>query len=462
MKQRSFLYASLLLAVLSVAGCGGSGGGGGGDGGGETSTPTATPTPTPTPTAVGVPIGNAVSATIGATGGSVSTPDGKIALSIPAGALAADTVISIQPLTNMAHGKIGAAYRLTPDGQIFLTPVTLTFAYTDEDLAGTAADFLGAAFQTADGYWQWAGDVTLDTTAKTVSVSASHFSDWSNVRGLQIRPPKKTVRPNGSVGLQVKVCYPVSYDGGLASLASDCDATGQGIVATLSIDEWSVNSREGGGDIFGTVSGRGATATYMAPATVPIPNTVAVSARVHNPKKGPTAKTLVVSNITIADESWTGTATNVFVDPEVGVVITVTANVTWTLESTNNKVATYVPTGTVTDTVGRFGECTASFDPSSHAIDPSIDGTLTIDNNFDPPTYRGHGQSNWIATLTVTCPTNSGGNNEMFAGGAFFGGNGGEATGTVSPDGMTIQGSDTYTVAEGLTFNFNWEFTRDQ
>src|SRR5450759_2420723 len=168
--------------------------------------------PSPTATAVGVPNGSATSATIGAAGGSVSTPDGKIALTIPAGALASNTVISIQPLTNMAHGKIGAAYRLTPDGQTFLKPVTLTFTYTDEDLLGTAAEFLGAAFQTAAGYWQWAGAATVDTTAKTVSVSSSHFSDWSNVKGLQIRPPKKTVKVSGSVGLQVKVCYPVDDD----------------------------------------------------------------------------------------------------------------------------------------------------------------------------------------------------------------------------------------------------------
>jgi hypothetical protein len=48
-----------------------------------------------------------------------------------------------------------------------------------------------------------------------------------------------------------------------------------------------------------------AAATYTAPANELTPNTVAVSARVRNPRRGPTARTLVVSNITIAEESWT-------------------------------------------------------------------------------------------------------------------------------------------------------------
>ena len=407
--------------------------------------------PPPTATAVGVPVGNATSATIGAAGGSVSTPDGKIALTIPAGALASNTVIGIQPITNTAHGKIGAAYRLTPDGQTFLHPITLTFTYTDDDLLGTAAEFLGAAFQTAAGFWQWAGDATVDTTAKTVSVATIHFTDWSNVKSLQIRPPKKTVKRNGTVGLQVKVCYPVD-DGDLTTLASDCD-TDQGIVSTLSVNEWSVNSRLGGGGVFGTVVGSGATATYTAPTTIPIPSPVAVSARVHNPKKGPDAKTLVVSNITIAEDSWTGTATAVML------FRTLTVDVTWVLESFVDNIAVFSPTGaaSISDVVAPG--CTARFDPAQHSLDPS-DGTLTIDYNTTPPSYHGYGVTLWPATLTAISGDCEGTAPGGIAGGPFLGGlsNGYEAAGVVSSDGVTIQGSDTDADGNAL----NWKFTRDQ
>jgi hypothetical protein len=414
--------------------------------------------PAPTATAVGVAVGSATSATIGAAGGSVSTPDGKIAVTIPAGALSSNTVIGIQPLTNTAHGKIGAAYRLTPEGQTFVHPVTLRFTYTDDDLSGTAAEFLGAAFQTAAGFWQWAGAATVDTAARTVSVATSHFSDWSNVKGLQIRPARKTVKVNGSVALQVKVCYPIDDDE-LTTLASDCD-TDQGIVSTLSVNEWSVNDRPGGGPNFGVVAGSGAAATYTAPASEPIPSTVAVSARVHNPKKAPTAKTLVVSNITITEASWTGTATGVSDD---GITrITATAQVTWTLESTNNKIAVYRPTGVVSETVDPYGtpiRCTASLNPSSNALDPAASGILTIDSNFTPPTYHGHGSSNWAATLTEACEGESVRVTSEIGGWPFFGGSGGEASGVVGPDGVTIQGSSTDTTYPGTTYT--WKFTRD-
>ncbi len=204
------------------------------------------PPAVPTATAVGVPDGGAVGATIGAAGGSVGTAGGKLVVTIPAGALAADTVIGIQPLTNLAHGRIGAAYRLTPEGQAFLKPVTLKFSYTDQDLAGTAAEALGAAFQTAAGYWQWAGDATLDTAAKTVSVGSSHFSDWSMVRGLQIRPPESTVRVSGSVGLQVVVCYDFNLELTELRHGYECDF-GPGLVAAGESIAWSVNGVPGGG-----------------------------------------------------------------------------------------------------------------------------------------------------------------------------------------------------------------------
>jgi hypothetical protein len=300
---------------------------------------------TPAATAVGVASGSAASATIGAAGGSVSTPDGKIALTIPAGALASNTVISIQPLTNTAHGKIGAGYRLTPGGQTFLTPITLTFPYTDQDLLGTAAEVLGAAFQTADGYWRWAGDATIDTTAKTVSVRSTHFSDWSLVKGFQIRPQSKTVRVNGTVGLRVKYCYdPESSD--LAGYECDDDADLAPLLPTATVTAWSVNGVPGGSGATGTVSGNGPAATYTAPATKPNPNVVAVSARIDRGAR----KTLVVSNITITD-GFTYTGTVHFSIGTVGTTNGV-ANVTWTPFAIPGETAgdthRFVPSGTIT------------------------------------------------------------------------------------------------------------------
>ncbi|MHB9103107.1 MAG: hypothetical protein ACYC2E_16560, partial [Sulfuricella sp.] len=201
----------------------------------EGSTVPVNPNPPPgsSATVVGVPTSSAVSMTIGAGGGSVSAADGKLTVMVPAGALASDTAISIQPLTNMAHGKIGAAYRLTPDGQTFAQPVVLKFSYTDQDLAGSDPEILGAAFQTAAGYWQWLGTPTIDSVARTMSISTTHFTDFSMVQGYRLQPLSATLKVNKSLALQVAFCYPAT-DSDLNPLGLSCDtAASQVEVAAL-------------------------------------------------------------------------------------------------------------------------------------------------------------------------------------------------------------------------------------
>jgi hypothetical protein len=402
-------------------------------------------TAVPTATAVGAPTGSAASATIGTAGGSVSAPDGKLVVTIPAGALAASTAIGVQPITNLAHGRIGAAYRLTPSGQTFLKPVTLTFAYGEQDLLGTAPEFLGAAFQTGTGHWRWAGDATVDTTAKTVRVGTSHFSDWSNVKGIQIRPAKKSVRVKGSVGLEVKICYQTAVLGAtgdeLTSLAFECDSDDELAILNV-VDQWSVNGVPGGTGATGTVSGNGVTGTYVAPATKPSPNTVAVSARVD---RGAQGKTLVVSNITIVEDTWKGTGSLTTDGASFA------AQVTWTLDSEVNNIATYKPAGIVTATYC----CGCSINPPTVG---NLVGVLIFDYNTNPPTYHGSAAAA-AYQATITCE--DGGTSDVLTTSApWFGGNGGpfggQAAGAVSADGTTIEGTDS-TIG-----TFVWKFTRDQ
>ena len=407
----------------------------------------------PSATAVGTTTGSAVSASIGAAGGSLTSGDGRLVLTVPAGALAANTTIGIQPIANNAHGKIGSAYRLTPDGQTFAQPVTLTFAYADDELAGGSADVLGVAFQTTTGFWRWAGDPTVNAAAKTVSVKSTHFTDWSRVKGIQMRPPSKTVRVKGSVSLLVTVCYPVSVTDAsgdeLAYLGYKCDVDSE--LAILNpISDWSVNGVLGGNSTTGTVTGSGASGTFVAPATKPSPNVVSVSARV---KKSPLGeKVLVSSIITITEDSWTGTGKS------TSEAIDASAEVVWTRESMVDNVATYRPSGVASVTVHG---CLV-YNPSSGVIDPSSGGFLVVDFNVNPPTYHGTGLALWPTVATVTCPNPPPPFN-TFAPAAFFGGSKGalgvEAAGTVSSDGKTISGSDTNT--QGVPVTFTWNFTRN-
>ena len=156
--------------------------------------------PAPEATDVGVPVGAAATATVGASGGQLRSPDGKFTLSVPAGALAANTSLTIQPITNTAHGGRGTAYLLGPSGQAFQRPVTLTFAYTDEDVSGTAPEALAIAFQTGERYWQLA-DTTSDAAAKTLTVRTTHFSAWSVVTRLRLAPAAAKVGVGKSLTL---------------------------------------------------------------------------------------------------------------------------------------------------------------------------------------------------------------------------------------------------------------------
>lgn len=89
------------------------------------------------------------SATVGAAGGTVATANGKASVVIPAGALAADTEISIErvgggdlpPNLAQAAGPDGVTYRLSPDGLAFPagTPAVVTFVLEGAATVGGGA-----------------------------------------------------------------------------------------------------------------------------------------------------------------------------------------------------------------------------------------------------------------------------------------------------------------------------------
>jgi hypothetical protein len=301
-RRTARVAASLgLAAAVAIAACGG---GGSSSGDGAAPAPPAT-AELPQPTAVGTPAGPAVTRVIGAAGGSLNSGDGALLLTIPAGALAGDTVISIQPVTNFAKNGIGSAYRLTPEGTTFAQPVRLAFAYDDASVAGSAPEALEIATQDATGRWRMAASVTRDFAAKTVTASASHFSDWSSVQGLQLRPAKATVNVGGVQDLVLSSCTQVTAavgDDDLQFPLYDCE--NDLLEAPDFSSNWAVNGAPGGTTGLGLVVQIGGGGRYSAPATVPKPNIVAVSAEVNDTRYG---KLIVSSNITIAGGGYAGT-----------------------------------------------------------------------------------------------------------------------------------------------------------
>jgi hypothetical protein len=218
-----------------------------------------------TPTEIGNPAGEVTTKTIGPEGGVLTTADKNIRVTIPAGAVSTATVFSVQPIENKAPNGLGVAYRLLPEGITFQKPVTLTVAYTDSLLAGTTAECLFIAYQGADRIWK-AQQTTPDERSKTVSVSTTHFSDWSLFASFRLSVAKNILDPNESTTLAVKE---VRF--GLANLINGEDV--YVVTTSRKVTNWTLAGE-------GQLTPSGAVAAYTAPAEAPAMNPVTVSAEI--------------------------------------------------------------------------------------------------------------------------------------------------------------------------------------
>jgi hypothetical protein len=222
---------------------------------------------------VGVIDGNAVTKNIGSAGGKVIASDGMFELNIPSGALDVDTGITIQPITNNAPNGNGKAYRCLPDGLIFKKDITIQFRYTDETLAATRAGWMSIAFQNSQKYWQVLQPVTNDTSAKTISTTVNHFTDFVTFDALHIEPSTWFMKPGESVNFQVFA----------TDMVGEADSLLIGVVKNNPV-KWSANGKEGGSGSEGGIApvngglDGGLKSNYTAPANAPAKNPVAIEA----------------------------------------------------------------------------------------------------------------------------------------------------------------------------------------
>jgi N-acetylneuraminic acid mutarotase len=126
------------------------------------------------------------SAPVGASGGNVTTADGSVGLAIPSGALGGTTDISAATVEPPAEGTgpWAPVIELGPEGTTFAQPVTLTLAYTPQNLpAGVPDSALGV--YTFDGTgWEAVPGSVVNQIDHTVSAPISHFSYYV----VNIRP----------------------------------------------------------------------------------------------------------------------------------------------------------------------------------------------------------------------------------------------------------------------------------
>jgi hypothetical protein len=409
---------------------------------------TCTNNPMPAVTSVGSAVGNPASKLIDATGGSITSDDARLTVTVPAGAVAAATTFTLQPINNEAPGGIGNAYRLGPAGMTFSTPVSISFHYSSADLAGTVPDALSLGYQDGQGRWVVGESVTVDTSTQTVMVSSDHFSDWAPLSGILLAPAVARIGTSQTQTLTLTLCDTFKLgEFPFGQYGTDCHQLDGVLLA------WSANGIAGGNSAVGTVvraePDKGM-ATYTAPAQIPASNPVAVSASIPVLilRGVKFAKEIVVANIAIGcslttaqDCTYIGTSTTSTARWKAS------AQVTWKFQSyatDEPNVANYVPVaGTVTLTDLQTGCRVDSAPQPITSAKPSI---LSIDYSKNPPRVGGNGTNLTGWTEMCTPPANP----PPEAGAVWWADGGSD----LSPDGSTIEGDVTTLGAITSQFSF--------
>jgi len=231
----------------------------------------------PLVTLVGTPTGSAVTATIGTNGGTITSADGMLQLTVPAGAVSTATEFSIQPVSNQCPGGFGMTYRLFPEGITFAQPVSLLFSYADTLLSNEK--FLSIAYQGADKTWFAPKIVALNADGNQIGVETKHFSDWTMYQKIAIEPMSKSIKINESLDLQVIfVGEPKITTDGEGNELSNLN------ISKTYASTWQVNGTSGNAASGYLVKQSENRATYSAPSVVPDKshNPVAVSATLNN------------------------------------------------------------------------------------------------------------------------------------------------------------------------------------
>lgn len=118
--------------------------------------------------------GEFTAAMTAAEGGTLESDDGQVRLTVPAGALAEDTTLSVS-INDAANGSQSAVYDFGPDGLEFLMPVTL-----DIEFAGTPPEGQMAAIAVEEG-GEWVALAGSALADGRITAPVEHFSRFAVV-----------------------------------------------------------------------------------------------------------------------------------------------------------------------------------------------------------------------------------------------------------------------------------------
>lgn len=396
----------------------------------------------PLTTAAGAPLGEATGTTLAASGGAVSSADGRIRLQIAAGSAAADTEIETQPTANTAPDGRGTALRVRLSA-VPSEPVTLQLRY--EEAQAREADGLRIAVQRADGSWLSLPLSAHDKATRTLSATvplqllaaaqteqaqrarphgpAVWVVDFTIVQYLAVTlaPREARVAVGGTLEF-----VPYARVRGYDMEVGVCETLEEGMEACVMrpvmetrrvpflnakpgyARGWYVFLQEGGDATYGTVAAHGDVgATYTAPPQVPEPDTVIVSFQSTHQRSG--RSVVLAAPVTIVDDQWVGTLSAIDGPSLAGTTLHTEAQVTWRLDrgASSGSTKLYRPVGTL-GVVVTDDNCSVSITPSVQDVsaDPLL-VSLLVDESTQPATYHLRLITFWNASTTATCPDGS-------------------------------------------------------
>ncbi|MBO9591527.1 MAG: hypothetical protein J7599_01375 [Niabella sp.] len=252
----------------------------------------------------GTSTGAAVTKTIGPAGGTLQSGNGALTITIPQGALSAETLIGIEPVTNTNVAGIGGSYRLTPHGQQFAKPVMLTCSWAANADSAGLLQTLGMAFQEDDGVWKFVGANNSNLAQKTVSFNTTHFSDWSLMNRLSLAPYYAELETGQKQTIRALVFTDIITNDLLAPLANDPDGPyyerGYPVGNPVPLPSKFIKSWELNGP--GKITNATANAVeYQAPQSVNGSATATITVELNAPVTG---KFMLLSTLKISSDEW--------------------------------------------------------------------------------------------------------------------------------------------------------------
>ena len=266
-------------------------------------------------------MGGQVTQRIGAAGGSLVSADGAFTLTVPAGALAADTDLTVREVANTAPNGIGSSFRVEPAGLTLAQPLQVALRVDPTALDAATEDVLGIAVRNAAGDWfadlRSAGDEAVamkrrgaQSSAPLVTTLILKGEDVYEVTVStfwRVQPLDPMVNTGESVTITVQACYSenqtiVAGPGlDLASLPRpECGAS-------IREGTWSVVGAGSGNAVLGHVAAGApsSTAIYTAPRRAPR-DPVILEVSLFWRERGLTKK-MRIPVIVNGSDDWTGT-----------------------------------------------------------------------------------------------------------------------------------------------------------